>query len=235
MSRQQPEITQLPRNVAVFLGIITMLLVFLHLAVNLADKNFSQSLVRLFSLNVEKNVPSFFTTCLWLINAMLFLMIWKTRSDQHGRRWTWLLLAWLFCFFAIDEYFSMHEPLAPYLRSVLHASGIFYYAWIIPYGIGVMGLAWCVVPVLWKLDNRARFWFIAAAITFISGSIGLEMMEGWYFEMVKQKDDIYFIMMSVEESMEMIGLVMLVYASLLLLEKKQEGSSVYSTDPDRRS
>jgi hypothetical protein len=148
---------------------------------------------------------------------MLFFMVWKTQCIQFGRRWIWLLLSGLFCFLAIDEYFSIHEPLAHYLRTMLDTSGVFFYAWIIPYGTGVIVLAMLMLPVLWKLDNKTRFWFITSAITFISGSIGLEMIEGWYFEMMQQKDVVYFWMMTAEETIEMAGLVMLVYPSLLLL------------------
>jgi hypothetical protein len=163
-----------------------------------------------------------------MLNATLLAMVWKAHNFKHKRQGIWLFLSGLFCFFAIDELFSVHEWLSPFFRSALGASGVFNFAWIIPYGIGVIFLAIFVIPIVWNLDHKVRFWFASSALMFVTGTIGVEMLEGWYLDIVNpQRDVVYFFLMTLEESMEMTGLVMMAYASLLLLQRECGGFSVH--------
>ena len=163
-----------------------------------------------------------------MINAVLFLMVWRIYHVKNKTQGIWLILSGLFCFLAIDELSSFHERLAPYVASALGSSGIFYFAWIIPYGIGVVLLSILMIPIVWKFDQKTRFWFGLSAVTFVTGAIGFEMLEGWYSQIMNyEKDILYYCLMTCEESMEMAGLVMLAYASLLLLQKECGGFSVH--------
>lgn len=113
-------------------------------------------------------------------------------------------------------------------HTALDASGFFSLAWIIPYGIGVISLTILMLPIIRKLDHKIRFWFSCSAVTFVTGALGLEMLEGKYLaETNTQRDAVYFWLMTCEESMEMVGLVVLVYASLLLLQEECGGFWVH--------
>jgi len=140
----------------------------------------------------------------------------------------WLILSILFCFLALDERYSVHEQLAFPIRSALATSGIFYFAWTIPYGLAVLLLSLYVIPVIWKLEYRIRSLFIMSAAIFLTGSIGLEMLGGWYLERAdNNRDMIYILIATVEESLEMAGLVVLVYAILSLLQAEYGGFSIH--------
>ena len=224
-------ITLYPRNIVIWLSTITILLLAAHLitiATPYIFGGFEHGLVRLlfslFFLDGEGNVPAFFSTWLFLINAVIFLIVWKAACLSGDSHKIWLFLSSVFVFLALDESISIHERLIDPLRQALGATGIFYYAWIIPYGVGVVLLAIIAIPVFWRMQKRIRFWFGLSAATYLVATIGLEMISGKYLVMMnEQKDIVWIFMVTVEESLEMAGLIILVYAQLLLLRDKYNG------------
>jgi hypothetical protein len=60
---------------------------------------------------------------------------------------------------------------------------------------------------------------LISAFVYLSEAIGMEMVGGWYFDRHNgQKDIIYGIITNFEESLEMIGLVIFLYALLNYVE-----------------
>jgi len=200
-------------------------------------EGFEHGLVRLlfslFFIDGEGNVPALFSTWLFLINAVLFLIAWKAAGLAGDSQKIWLVLSIVFIFLALDESISIHERLIDPLRQALGATGIFYYAWIIPYGIGVVLLAIFAIPIFWRMQKRIRFWFGLSAATYLFAAIGLEMISGKYLVMMNEKKDIVWILMiTLEESLEMVGLIILVYALLLLLRNKYNGFLIFMPGTD---
>ena len=223
------------RHIVILLSTITILLVMAHLvtiAMPYIFEGFEHGLVRLlfslFFLDGEGNVPAIFSTWLFLLNAVIFLIVWKAAGRSGDSHKIWLFLSSVFVFLALDESISIHERLIDPLRQALGATGIFYYAWIIPYGVGVVLLAIIAIPVFWRMQKRIRFWFGLSAATYLVATIGLEMISGKYLVMMnEQKDIVWIFMVTVEESLEMVGLIILVYAQLLLLRDKYNGFLIY--------
>ena len=224
------KITLSPGKTAEFLGKIIVFLIVAHLSTHWLEgapkHTFAAWLAPIFNLDVEGNVPTFFSVCLWMLNAALFFLIWKTRRSQQGWSAIWLILSVLFCYLAFDELTCIHEEATPFIRSILGTSGFLSFAWVIPYGLGCILLAVFFIPMVWRMDPKILLWFAAAAITFAAGSIGLEMCEGRYLD--HHPGDIgYFWLMTLEESLEMIGLAMLAYASLRVMEVECEAVSIH--------
>jgi hypothetical protein len=196
-------------------------------------------LVPLFDFDEENNAPTLFTTCLFLINAILFLGLWKVERITSKPQKLWILFSAIFCFLAIDESCMLHERLIFPLRSLLNTSGFFLFAWIIPYGIAVILLAIFGIPILWRIERRIRFWFVISAVIFITGAIGFEMIGGKYLEMmdmeVGERDIVYGLITTFEESLEMIGLIVFTFALLLLIQVKCEGILVLFRGTDETS
>jgi len=228
---KRTRITLNSRNIVILLSTITILLVVAHLvtiAMPYIFEGFEHGLVRLlfslFFLDGEGNVPAIFSTWLFLLNAVIFLIVWKAACLSGDSHKIWLFLSSVFIFLALDESISIHERLINPLRQALGATGIFYYAWIIPYGVGVVLLAIIAIPVFWRMQKRIRFWFGLSAATYLVATIGLEMISGKYLVMMnEQKDIVWIFMVTVEESLEMVGLIILVHAQLLLLRDKYNG------------
>jgi len=237
---QRTKIILYPRNTAIWLSTIAIFLVVAHLitiGMPYILEGFEHGLVRLlfslFFIDGEGNVPALFSTWLFLINAVLFLIAWKAAGLAGDSQKIWLVLSIVFIFLALDESISIHERLIDPLRQALGATGIFYYAWIIPYGIGVVLLAIFAIPIFWRMQKRIRFWFGLSAATYLFAAIGLEMISGKYLVMMNEKKDIVWILMiTLEESLEMVGLIILVYALLLLLRNKYNGFLIFMPGTD---
>jgi len=83
------------------------------------------------------------------------------------------------------------------------------------------------------MQKRIRFWFGLSAATYLFATIGLEMISGKYLVMMNEKKDIVWIfMITLEESLEMVGLIILVYALLLLLRHKYNGLLLFMPGTD---
>ena len=228
-------ITLYPRNIVIWLSTITILLLVAHLitiAMPYIFEGFEHGFVRLlfslFFLDGEGNLPAIFSTCLFLLNGFIFLVVWKAAGLAGDSRKILLFLSSVFVFLALDESISIHERLIDPLRQALDATGIFYYTWIIPYGIGVGLVSIFAIPVFWRMQKKIRFWFGLSAATYLFATIGLEMISGKYLVMMnEQKDIVWIFMVTLEESLEMVGLIILVYAQLLLLRNKYDGFLIF--------
>ena len=213
-----------PRNTVFWLGAITIFLLAVQLIEILlvfliGPKNeFVLLIDKLFFLDAEMNIPTLFSTCLFLINAILFWVVWKAKHAAGEPQRVWLFLAGLFVFLAIDEFVEVHEIFNDPFRQAFDASGYFYYPFIIPYGIAVVVLALFMIPVWWRMEKMIRFFLALSAVVYVAGAIGMEMIGGNRFEMLWMRRDLgYVFIATFEETLEMAGLIILTYVLLLLI------------------
>jgi hypothetical protein len=228
MTPQPLTVTVDPKKVAYVLGAIAALLVLAHfgsLVIRHAlGHDYAYGLVPLFTLDEEQNAPTLFNSCLFLIASLLFLVVWQAARVRREPRTVWLLLSALFVFLALDETASLHERLIAPVRSALDLSGYLYFAWVIPYAVALVLLSFFVIPVFWRLGKRFRFWFGLSAATYLAGAVGVEMITAKRYEILEQQKDLPFrLMTAVEESLEMLGLILLIYTLILLLESQYGG------------
>ena len=215
------------RRFAGGLGVIAVLLVLAGLGVvyvraNSGPEAFRQ-ITRQFDLDSEQNVPALFSTLLFFINsALLFLLGHRCAGkDEAGLRRYWLLLGGLFFFLGIDENISIHEMLIAFIRNRMgRPPGVFYFAWVIPYGIATALLAVVIIPWFRKLDGRTRWLFATSAVLFVSGALGMEMVAGRYLEISHARDLNYQVMAVGEETLEMSGSILFTYSLTALLQKR---------------
>ena len=191
---------------------------------------------RLFDLDGEANLPALFSTLLFMINSGLLLLANRAdRSIDHRRnRYSWLMLAGVFLFLAVDENVSIHELLIAAVRSQLKIGGVFHFAWVIPYGIATIALAGLMWPWFRGLERPTQRSFAGSAVLFLSGSLGMEMINGQYLEAIHlQKDLNYQFMIAVEETLEMSGLILFAYSILKFVER-HKGLDVVVIVPGRK-
>lgn len=177
--------------------------------------------VPLFNMGKEVSVPTLYATLLLVGNGFLFFVLFRAERASAGAARVWLLLALVFWFLAIDEYAVLHERLIGPVREGLGLGGYLYFAWIVPYAVGVAVLAAIVLPVIWRLGWRYRLLFGTAAVLYLSGAIGVEMLGGAYYEAQEEQVDLtYRLFQTVEESLEFLGLVALAYTLLSLARSR---------------
>jgi len=118
---------------------------------------------------------------------------------------------------ACDEALQIHETLIHPMRSLLGGErlGVFYFGWVVPYLLMIGFLVPIMLRFLMALPPKSRRWFLAAGVTYLSGAIGMEMLDGRYLEARDgAKDLTYGLLTVVEEGLEMIGLVVFIHALL---------------------
>jgi hypothetical protein len=212
------------RRITLSLSIFAGLLLFAYFGAVYVRVGFEYQrflgVVRLFDLDAEANIPTLFSTFLfWFNSALLFLIYRLRRRETDGKEGrVWLFLGVLFCFLGIDEAVSIHELFNrhPWVRP----TGVLHFVWVVPYGITTFVLTAIMLPWFLKLDGRTRWLFASSAIIFVSGAVGMEMISGRYLESVNEKRGlVYQLMVAVEETLEMAGLIVFNYGLLVQLQR----------------
>lgn len=222
-----PVLSISPRRVALALLLLLGVVLLLHGFVLIMNYGFGHDLMLgfapIFNLGNEHSVPTLFATLLLLLDALLFLTLFRIGEPSRYHAFVWLLLAGAFVFVALDEYAVFHERLINPLREGLDVGGYLYFAWIIPYAIGVALLGLLVGPALWRLGWRYRFLFGAAAVLYVGGAIGVEMLGGRYYEAREEQVDLtYRLFQTVEETLEYLGTILLAYTLLELISSRAD-------------
>ncbi|MDN5213592.1 hypothetical protein QQ020_16085 [Fulvivirgaceae bacterium BMA12] len=176
------------------------------------------------NLDGEQNLPTFYATVL-LLTASIILLLIALRGRQ---KYNWYLLSGIFCFLSLDENIEIHEQLTALTKSALatETQGIFYFAWIIPYGIITILLMIFLFKFVWNLPNRTRRLFIISGFIFLSGALGLEMIAGSYWEESGWSSMIYKILAFSEETLEMTGVSLFIFALLDYIEENFGGLTI---------
>ncbi len=197
----------------VFFFVFLNVLVYLLVRFNVIPERY----LLMVNLDGEQNLPTFYATILLLKASIILLLI-----ALHGKqKYHWYLLSGIFCFLALDENIEIHEQLTAVTKSALatDTQGIFYFAWIIPYGIITILLMIFLFKFVWGLPKRTRTLFIVSGFTFLSGALGLEMIAGSYWEESGWSSMIYKILAFSEETLEMTGVSLFIFALLDYIEQ----------------
>lgn len=172
-------------------------------------------LILLFYIDAEQNIPTYYSVLLMLIAALLLAVIAILNAKQtvpHVAKWA--ILSFGFLCMAFDEAFQVHERLISPVRALLGDStlGVFYFAWVIPGMALVLVLGLYFLRFLLHLPATVRFRFLMAATLYIGGAIGVELIGGYYAELHGKQNWTYSMIATVEESLEMAGLIVFIWS-----------------------
>jgi hypothetical protein len=204
-----------PRKLTAFFALAVLALTCAHLAGLYCNYvlDHDSGLVALFDTNREENVPTFFSAAAWLAGALLAGVI-GAASRQAGRPGAlhWIGLALLLVFLAMDEMLSLHERLTDRVNEVIDTTGLFRYAWVLPYGLFAAVLAGLYAPFLLRLPRRTRNLLLVSGGLLGIGGLGLEVLGG--VEAVLHDDGTITasLLATAEELVEMTGVVVLLHA-----------------------
>jgi hypothetical protein len=217
-----------PSAVARALGAVAFLLVLASTAGQLSKYLLGYShvyaLVPLSYVDTERNIPTLFSTLLLFCVAILLAVITVLKKKHRDPAVSkWAILAFGFLLMTVDEACSIHEKLSGPVRALLGNGnlGIFHFAWVIP-GLGlVFMLALFFLRFVLRLPAQTRLTFVLAASLFIGGSLGLELVAGRYAEM-HGPSLTYSMIATLEESLEMAGVIVFIYALLKYIADNYE-------------
>jgi hypothetical protein len=207
-----------PQKTVFILGTVVLFLILSNI-VGLISKYYLRhdyvfGLIPLFDLDGEGNIPTYFSSAIILLSAGLLAIIFvlKKRQDVGDHRY-WAGLSGIFLFLSIDEFACIHERLIFPLKNFLNTYGVLYFAWVIPYSILLFILVLLYHRFIFSLPLPVRRLFIVAGLVYIGGALGFELIGGYYFDLNgARKVLLYEIITMVEESLEMAGILIFIYA-----------------------
>jgi hypothetical protein len=175
-------------------------------------------LVDLFYVDAEANIPTAYSALAWLCCSLVAALIALTQQqtgDRLAKHWRGLAL--VFAYIALDEAAKIHE-LFLQLERIIDIGGVFHFMWIIPGAIFFIIFALNSLKLLKKLPTKTRRLLMLSGGVFVTGAIGMEMIGGWYTDTFGfQADLTYALVATIEETLEMIGVLILLYALLSYL------------------
>lgn len=203
-----------PKSVARFFALIVIGLGLAHVARYLLLFYFGRSFgLFLFDLDREQTIPNLYSSvALLFCSVLLTIIAFAKKSGSKAAFLQWLGLSGIFLFLSIDESVSIHEQFIQPLRTALHTSGFLYFPWLIPYSIFVIVVFLVYLKFLISLPTKTRLLFLIAASIYLTGAMGLELLGGYQADTYGQKNITYIVLISIEEILEMTGIVVFIYA-----------------------
>ena len=212
-----------PSKVARWLGIIAFYLALQSLIAEylienvLPNTNHSLlvSFLDLFSVNAEETIPTWFATMLLFVSAVLLAVITAVKHqthDPHTRYWAGLSL--IFLYLSIDEGAVIHELFSTPLETAFNTSGYLAFAWLILFVPLLLIFALLYLRFLFHLPPRIRNLFILAGVCYVGGAVVVEAISANRYSIDGGVSFPYLTIGTVEELLEMWGVVLFIYALL---------------------
>ena len=180
------------------------------------------SVPRQFDLNAEGNLAAWFESFLLLSCALILLALASHfRAQQAPLAHRWVALSALFGLMAIDESAQLHDMFTgPLRRGLTIDFGVFYFAWLLPAVGFLAACAWYFAPVARTLPALVYRRLLVALAVYFGGSIAVEMVSGFVVENGRQSTP-YLLVLTLEETCEIFGTLLVVGALLTLLRMTQ--------------
>jgi len=177
----------------------------------------------LFNLNGETNLPTWFSIAILLLISLLALLIALHCQHMGQPSVAWWGLTFIFLLLSLDEGSDLHGLLRR-LVTKPEAFGLLnhYFSWVIPAAAIVSVVAAVYGLWIFRLPKRTRWLIICAGTLYVGGALVLEAVGGVIVDETYLKPD-YLLVSTLEETFEMTGAVVMIYA--LLDYARQRGVS----------
>ena len=209
--------TKILRNLFIAIGLIVLANLFtVYLIFNSVgmESKVPRLLIKLFNVNLEANLPTYFSALVLLADAILLALIAYRKKALGEKFWHWIGLSTIFVFISLDEMIQIHEQFRAPMEALFNTSGILYFAWFIPYVAMVIILGIAYFKFMMRLPKKILQLFILAAVVFISGAVVMEAISGMHAEVHGEETLTYALMYTFEEFLEMSGATIFLFALL---------------------
>ena len=201
-----------PKKVFIVLILVMVLLILVSIFINLfilLDIQVFRVARRIFDLNTERNIPTLFSSVTLLGASMLLGYIaYLTRLTGGRYSLLWAILAFGFLFLSIDETAYIHENLSEDVAGWIFVVAPFVILFLLGY-----------IRFFLHLPRKTKLLFLLAGILYIGGAFFLEFIGSWRISIAgEDRIATTLLFTSIEESFEMFGINLLIYALLLYLQ-----------------
>lgn len=219
----QIKIAVSPRKIIKCLAIAVIFFTIISTGIQISKYvfNYREDWMDLFNLDRELNFPTWYSA-LTIVFCAILLKIIALGKKQQGDRYArdWQLLSIIFFILAIDEVVSIHEILIiPQVSEALNLPWFLHSMWVIPGLVFVVWFARRFSKFVRHLPLVSRRQFILAACIYIGGALGMEMVGSHFAESIGQQHILYAAIATVEEVLEMTGIIIFIYALLYYLSQ----------------
>lgn len=173
-------------------------------------------------LLAEENNPSTWLTAALLLAVAATLFLFSI-NFQPGQKRAWQLLGVLMVALSFDEVATVHERLDDFSDT----SGLLTYAWVVPALVAVCVVTALTLPLIRRLAADLRRGLVMAAALYASGGIGIEAIAGWWDSNHGASNATYHLISTLEENMELGGVVLALAALLRYASKARMGAVVH--------
>lgn len=230
-----------PRTLSIRLSIGVMIFAVISTKIQISKYvyGYRSDWMDTFNLDREMNLPTWYSALMLAFCAILLGIIAagkKTECDRFYRQWK--LLSTLFWFFAIDEVLTLHEVLIiPEVANALRLPWFLHSMWVIPATI----LVAIFIKKYWRftqnLPKQSRLHFVLAASLYIGGALLMEMVGSYFAELQGQQHLPYALIATLEEVMEMSGIIIFIYGLLVYIRQWSNnfGIEVHVSSNDKHS
>jgi len=221
------------KKIVRFLFIITIVLNILGLLRNIFEYvlnfEYGSDLLEIFNLNEEKNIPALYSALILLFSGVILYLISLNKrnpKDRYYHHWLWLSI--IFFYLSLDEAISIHENFK--VRFLLEKDNVLYNdSWVIIFSILVAIFIFSYRRFLLHLPWSTRKMFIISGGIYIFGCMGMEVVGSFTEEFYGKASMVHAMATTIEEFLEMIGIVIFIktllsYLLCLTSESSQENS-----------
>lgn len=172
--------------------------------------------VQLFDVDSETNLPTWYSSILLLVSAVLLAAIGNAERNRTAWARYWLALSLIFVALSADEVAGFHSALTGPARKLVALEGVlFLLAWVVPAAALLLVAAVVFARWFFHLPARTRTMAGLSAVIYVSGAIGMELWSGLlYAQGFPHGTAPYIAVSTLEEAMEMGGLLLWNYALL---------------------
>lgn len=216
-----------PRAVARVLGAVILALAIFNELTLIAQYDFGRDyvygLIRIFRLNAEGNIPTFYSATALLATSFLCAVIGRAHQLQEtGSPMRWYALALIVFALSCDEAGQIHELLDANRRwteGLFVADGALLGPWVVAYGTGVAIFAIAFFPFFLSLKRRYQLIFGGAGALFVTGAIGFEMIGAAEWTAAGGATGRFEAINSLEEMMEMTAVAIVIVGLLSYMKE----------------
>lgn len=174
--------------------------------------------MRHIALDAELCLNAWYSSSLMLTAAILLWSIARlARWHQDADVIYWRVLSIVFVGLSLDEATSVHELALEPVRDAVGATGVFYYAWVIPALVLVPLFGLAYQRFLGRLTAPYGLWVLISGAIFVCGALGMEMAGGWADVTYGEHSLPAIVLFVIEETLELIGMTSFVIALMSYL------------------
>jgi drug/metabolite transporter (DMT)-like permease len=180
-----------------------------------------RSIFLFFYLDAEQNIPSFFSSCLLLLAALLLSIITLIEKDRLPSPVVlkWKILSVGLLLMATDEIVSLHERLVGLRKVLFDLLGndnfrILSITWVFSAIPIIIFIIVFFRSFLHQLPPITRRTFLLAAILYLGGCVGVELLGVYHYSTYGTQNLVYYTLVTIEEGLEMLGVIVFIHGLL---------------------